>query len=283
MDLSVSDKQSLLENFKLADRSAKIIAFAKTLLSEDQLSREVAQKMSTDIQKKIGSRRDELNPRGQNEIARLESKLQGLSIQEESKSSLNDELSRLKSMPRNHPEYNMIRNYLEVVVSLPWSISTKDNYDLQNSRAQLDKDHFGLEQVKKRIIEYIAVRGLKNDMKGSILCFTGPPGVGKTSLGRSIAEAIGRKFHRISLGGVRDEAEIRGHRRTYIASMPGVLITVTPKLGLKTMRQRQSSNPPGRNRQGRGHSQRRPCLCTPGGTGPCTKPLFHGPLPRNSF
>ena len=226
LELSVHEKQSLLENFKLADRTAKIIAFANNLLSEDQLSREVAKKMKTDIQKKISSRQQDIGPRNTNELSKLETKLDTLPLQEESKNYLMDELSRLKSMPRNHPEYNMIRNYLETALALPWGISSKDNYDLPNAKIQLDKDHFGLDQVKKRIIEFIAVRGLKGDMKGSILCFTGPPGVGKTSLGKSIADAIGRKFHRISLGGVRDEAEIRGHRRTYIASMPGVFINV---------------------------------------------------------
>lgn len=231
LDLSVEDKQKLLENFKLSDRTSKIISFANNLLSDDQLSREVASKMKEDIKKKIGSRGENIAIRSQNEISKLEGKVQKLLIPEESKTILTEEISRLKSMAKSHPEYNMIRNYLEVAVNLPWGVSTKDNYDLENSRVQLDKDHFGLEQVKKRVLEYIAVRGLKGDMKGTILCFTGPPGVGKTSLGKSIADAIGRKFFRISLGGVRDEAEIRGHRKTYIASMPGIFINALKRCG----------------------------------------------------
>ena len=183
--------------------------------------------MKNDINNRIGVRRKEMGHSGQDEVQKLETKLNSLSIPDESKTYVLDELNRLKSLSKNFSEYNMLRNYLETVAALPWGTSSKDNYDLKNARIQLDKDHFGLEKIKTRIIEYIAVRGLKNDMKGSILCFTGPPGVGKTSLGKSIASAIGRKFYRISLGGVRDEAEIRGHRRTYIGSLPGVFINVS--------------------------------------------------------
>jgi ATP-dependent Lon protease len=229
MDIGISEKQGLLENFKLSDRTNKIIGFANNLHTEDKLSREVVQKMRADMDKRTGNISGVLGNNGLNDIMKLESKLQSLSLQEETKTYVLEELNRMKSMPRNHPEHNMIRNYLETVASLPWALSTKDNYDLDNAQSQLDKDHFGLEKIKKRIVEYIAVRGLKNDAKGSILCFTGPPGVGKTSLGQSIAAAIGRKFHRVALGGVRDEAEIRGHRRTYIGSLPGVFIQVLSK------------------------------------------------------
>ena len=131
------------------------------------------------------------------------------------------ELARLEKLPQAAAEHGVIRTYLEWIASLPWDKSTEDNLDLAHAREVLDDDHYDLEKVKDRILEYLAVRTLKPDARGSILCFVGPPGVGKTSLGHSIARALGRKFVRISAGGVRDEAEIRGHRRTYIGAMPG--------------------------------------------------------------
>jgi len=145
------------------------------------------------------------------------------------------ELRRLKKMPAQMPEHAMIRNYLELMVDLPWSKVSKDRLDIQLAKQDLDHDHYGLDKVKKRIIEYLAVRQLKNSLKGPILCFVGPPGVGKTSIGRSIAHTLGREFHRIALGGVCDQSDIRGHRRTYIGSMPGRIIQ-----GLKQV---QVSNP----------------------------------------
>src|SRR5207237_1461236 len=126
------------------------------------------------------------------------------------------ELNQLESIPSASPEYGVIRTYLQILSELPWSVETTDKIDLADSKRVLDRDHFDLEKVKRRIIEYLAIRKLKPDGGGAILCFLGPPGVGKTSLGKSIAEAMGRKFIRVALGGVRDEADIRGHRRTYI-------------------------------------------------------------------
>lgn len=128
------------------------------------------------------------------------------------------------------PEYALTRNYLELMVELPWNKSTTDRLDIRAARILLDNDHYAMEKLKKRVLEYLAVRQLKNNLKGPILCFVGPPGVGKTSVGRSVAKTLGREFHRIALGGVCDQSDIRGHRRTYVGSMPGRIIN-----GLKTV------------------------------------------------
>ena len=147
-----------------------------------------------------------------------------IKLPEEVRKVADRELSRLERLPQAAAEHGVIRTYLEWIASLPWDTSTEDNLDLRHAREVLDADHYDIERVKDRIIEFLAVRQLKPDARGSILCFVGPPGVGKTSLGRSIAAALERKFERISVGGMRDEAEIRGHRRTYIGAMPGVII-----------------------------------------------------------
>ena len=228
LDIPIADKQLLLENFKLEERSVQILSHISTLLAEDQLSKEISEKMKKGISRKMEIRQKEIESKFEStdEHQKLENTLKAIQLPNEYKKTILEEMKNLKTMKKFYPEYSMLRNYLDTVASLPWGISSQDNYNLKHAKEQLDSDHFGLEKVKKRILEFIAVRGLRNDMKGSILCFTGPPGVGKTSLGKSIADSIGRKFVRISLGGVRDEAEIRGHRRTYVGSMPGVLIKV---------------------------------------------------------
>jgi ATP-dependent Lon protease len=141
------------------------------------------------------------------------------------------ELMKLQRMNPQVAEYSVQRNYLDLFLDLPWETYSKDNFDLKRAQKILDRDHFGLEEVKKRVIEYLAVLKLRNDMKSPILCLHGPPGVGKTSLGKSIAEALGREYVRISLGGMRDEAEIRGHRKTYIGALPGRIIQSLKKAG----------------------------------------------------
>ena len=145
------------------------------------------------------------------------------------------ELDRLEKLPPQAAEHGVIRTYLEWIATLPWSKSTDDDLDLKKARRVLDRDHYDIDKVKERILEFLAVRTLKPDAPSSVLCFVGPPGVGKTSLGRSIAKAMGRKFERISVGGVRDESEIRGHRRTYIGAMPGTII--------RALRDAESNNP----------------------------------------
>ena len=169
------------------------------------------------------------------EANELREQLDAIALPEDVRRQVDRELKRLESLPPQAAEHGVIRTYLEWIASLPWDKTTEDNLDLEHARSVLDEDHYDIEQVKDRIIEFLAVRKLKPDARGSILCFVGPPGVGKTSLGRSIARALGRKFERISAGGVRDEAEIRGHRRTYIGAMPGTII--------RALRDAESKNP----------------------------------------
>ncbi len=171
----------------------------------------------------------------QAELNELRARFAEMELPEEVQKTVDRELSRLEKIPSAAAEHGVIRTYLDWLVSLPWNKVTEDNLDLENARAVLDADHYDLEKVKDRILEHLAVSKLKNDLSGPILCFVGPPGVGKTSLGQSVARALGRKFARLSVGGVRDEAEIRGHRRTYIGAMPGTII--------RTLRDAESINP----------------------------------------
>jgi ATP-dependent Lon protease len=181
------------------------------------------------IRKELG----EGDTTGQSEVEGLRTKLEAAKLPETVMKEAQRELSRLDSIPSASPEYGVIRTWLQIVSELPWAVATEDHLDLKEARKILDRDHHDLDKVKRRIIEYLAVRKLKPDGGGAILCFVGPPGVGKTSLGKSIAEAMGRKFIRVALGGVRDEADIRGHRRTYIGSMPGRIIAELRKAGTR--------------------------------------------------
>src|SRR5439155_10922801 len=153
----------------------------------------------------------------------LRARFETMTLPEGVHKAVERELARLEKLPSAAAEYGVIRTYLDWIVSLPWNQTTEDDLDLEHARRVLDEDHFDLEKVKERILEHLAVSKLKNDLSGPILCFVGPPGVGKTSLGQSISRALGRKFVHLSVGGVRDEAEIRGHRRTYIGAMPGTI------------------------------------------------------------
>ncbi|XP_038224616.1 lon protease homolog 2, peroxisomal [Dermochelys coriacea] len=177
-----------------------------------------------------GTAEDEEEDEDHDDIVMLEKKIRTSSMPEQALKVCVKEIKRLKKMPPSMPEYALTRNYLELMVELPWNKSTKDRLDIRAARILLDNDHYAMEKLKKRVLEYLAVRQLKNNLKGPILCFMGPPGVGKTSVGRSVAKTLGREFHRIALGGVCDQSDIRGHRRTYVGSMPGRIIN-----GLKTV------------------------------------------------
>ena len=182
------------------------------------------------IQKELGETDDLLL-----EVEEMREQIEKANMPEKVHAIAHKELNRLSKMHSASPESTVSRNYLDWLIHLPWDVNTQDHLDIAHAKQILDEDHYDLEKVKDRILEYLAVRMLKEDMKGPILCFVGPPGVGKTSLGASIARAMDRKFVRISLGGVHDEAEIRGHRRTYIGSMPGRIV--------KSLRQVESNNP----------------------------------------
>ncbi|XP_066019185.1 lon protease homolog 2, peroxisomal [Pocillopora verrucosa] len=176
---------------------------------------------------------DEDDNNDEDDVEELERKIRSADLPEHAFKVAMKELKRLKKMPPQFPEHATARNYLEWMVDLPWSKETTDKLDISQARADLDHDHYGLEKLKKRVIEYLAVRKLKNSLKGPILCFVGPPGVGKTSVGRSIANTLGREFQRISLGGICDQSDIRGHRRTYIGSMPGRILNALKTVGAK--------------------------------------------------
>jgi ATP-dependent Lon protease len=237
------DKQRLLEESSI---SIKLDAVATALAREIdvlELKGQIesrAEKEMTDAQKQYVLRQQlkaiqsELGE-GDGEIQEIRKRVADANLPDHVAAVANREVDRLERMTAASPEYQMIRTYLDWLLEVPWATRTEDRIDPVEARRVLDTDHYDLDKVKERIVEYLAVRKLKGDMKGPILCFVGPPGVGKTSLGQSIARAMNRKFVRISLGGVRDEAEIRGHRRTYIGSMPGRLVQALKSAG--------SSNP----------------------------------------
>ncbi|GAG04590.1 unnamed protein product, partial [marine sediment metagenome] len=208
----------LTRELELLDVQSKISTEAKGEIDKVQKQYFLRQQMKA-IQKELGE-----GTEIQEEINGYQEALKKLRISQEVRDELEKQIIRLSQMHPESAETAVVRNYLDWMFALPWNKSTVDNLNLKKAKIILDEDHYGLDRVKERIIEYLGVRKLSKKIKGPILCFVGPPGVGKTSLGRSIARALRRKFIRISLGGVRDEAEIRGHRRTYIGALPGKII-----------------------------------------------------------
>ena len=244
MRLETAERQAILEERNTAKRMRKLtLALTKELEVV-----ELGHKIQGDIQREMEKNQREFYLRQQlraiqeelgevdpqlAEANELRTKIDEAKMPEEVKKAADRELDRLSKVPQASPEYSVIRTYLDWLVQLPWAEETVDHIDIKKARIILDEDHYDLEKIKDRIIEYLAVGKLKKKLTGPILCFVGPPGVGKTSLGQSIAQTLGRKFHRISLGGVRDEAEIRGHRRTYIGAMPGTFIRALRDAGTK--------------------------------------------------
>jgi ATP-dependent Lon protease len=244
LTLKIPDKQALLEMPSVQERLEKVIFFMENEIGVLQVEKRIRSRVKRQmektqreyylneqlkaIQKELGEGED-----GRDEIAELEKKIEALKLNAEGKEKCKAEIKKLRSMSPMSAESSVVRNYLDWIVSLPWSKRSKLKQDIRHAKAVMDADHYGLEKVKERVLEFLAVQQRVGKMKGSILCLVGPPGVGKTSLGKSIAKATGRNFVRLSLGGVRDESEIRGHRRTYIGSMPGKIIQSMKKAKTK--------------------------------------------------
>ncbi len=242
INIEMEEKQELLETLDVKERLEKLTVFLNKEIEILEIGSRIQSEVQTEmsksqreyflreqlkaIQKELG----EVDERTM-EISEFREKMDEIGIPEAARKEAERELDRLAKMPVAAAEYTVARTYLEWLTSLPWNVSTEDNLDIKRARQVLDEDHYDLDKVKDRIVEYLAVRKLKEDMKGPILCFVGPPGVGKTSLGQSIARALGRNFVRISLGGMHDEAEIRGHRRTYIGALPGRIIRGIQRAG----------------------------------------------------
>ena len=241
LNVSTSDKQEVLEIRKFSERMERVMEFLNKELQVLNLSEEIRTKVKSDIdeqqrdfylRQQMKAIQEALGEDGeQQEIASLRKRAKEKNLPEEAQETVEKELKRLERTPNSSPNHGVIHNYIEWILDLPWEKYSDDNLDLENAQEVLDDDHYGLDKVKKRIIEYLAVLKLKKDMKAPILCFYGPPGVGKTSLGKSIARALNRKFERFSLGGIHDEAEIRGHRRTYIGALPGRILRAMKKAG----------------------------------------------------
>lgn len=245
LNSDLPEKQRLLEITAVKDRAEKLIELLQRELQFAELKNKVTTKTRTEIdkqqreyflQQQIKSIKEELGGESNDrELAEMKKKAEAKNWPEAAKLAFKNNIAKLERMHPSTPDYSIVYNHLDLMLDLPWNEYTTDNYDLNRAKAVLDDDHYGMTKIKDRILEYLAVLKLKGDMKSPILCFVGPPGIGKTSLGRSIAHAIGRKYVRLSLGGLHDESEIRGHRKTYIGAMPGRI--------LQNLRKVKSSNP----------------------------------------
>lgn len=245
LNSELAEKQGLLEINDIHQRAEKLIHILQRELQFAELKDKVTNKTRTEIdkqqrdyflQQQLKSIKEELGgDTNEREIAEMKKKAEGKKWPDAAKTLFKSGIEKLERMHPSTPDYSVVYNHLDLMLDLPWNEHTDDNYDLKNAQKVLDIDHYGMTKIKSRILEYLAVLKLKGDMKSPILCFLGPPGIGKTSLGRSIAHAIGRKYVRLSLGGMHDESEIRGHRKTYIGAMPGRI--------LQNIRKCKSSNP----------------------------------------
>ena len=240
LGIDVAQKQELLETLSVSERLEKIYGLMQGEISVLQVEKKIKTRVKSQmektqreyylneqmkaIQKELGDGED-----GEGEIAELEERIEATKLSKEAREKADAELKKLKNMSPMSAEATVVRNYLDWMLSIPWNVKSRTKKDLSKAQDVLDTDHYGLEKVKERIVEYLAVQQRSKKLKGPIMCLVGPPGVGKTSLGKSVAKATGREFIRISLGGVRDESEIRGHRRTYIGSMPGKIIQAMKK------------------------------------------------------
>ncbi|MCK0094784.1 endopeptidase La [Yoonia sp. F2084L] len=240
LGIEVDQKQGLLETLSVSERLEKVFGMMQGEMSVLQVEKKIKTRVKTQmertqreyylneqmkaIQKELGDGEE-----GQNEVDELEAKIAETKLSKEAREKVDAELKKLKNMSPMSAEATVVRNYLDWILGVPWGVKSRTKKDLHKAQEVLDNDHYGLEKVKERIVEYLAVQQRSKKLKGPIMCLVGPPGVGKTSLGKSVAKATGREFIRISLGGVRDESEIRGHRRTYIGSMPGKIIQALKK------------------------------------------------------
>ena len=242
LNLNLEEEQSILEIPELEDLLHRTAKELNNRLETVEMSNELQKSIKKDMDSKqkefylrqqLNAIRKELGEDNDDQagIRELQKRVEETSLSTEARESVDKEMKRLERIPPSSPEYTVSRNYVDWILDLPWNESSTDTLDLDQAEKDLDKDHYGLKKIKKRILEFLAVRKLKPDIHGPILCLSGPPGVGKTSLGQSVARTMGRKFVRIALGGVRDEAEVRGHRRTYIGALPGRIIQSIKKAG----------------------------------------------------
>lgn len=243
LPLKSDKKQELLEVLDVTERGLKILELLTTEMEIASLEKKIDDKVKSKmneaqknyfIKEKINAMKEELGDYSQDDdMLELVEKIKKPKLPKEVRAKIDSEMKKLSKMPPFSAEATVLRNYIETVIELPWEKTTKDIVDLKKASEVLERDHYGLKDAKSKVLDFLAVKKLNSNMKGSILCLAGPPGIGKTSLVKSIADAMGRKFVRVSLGGVRDEAEIRGHRRTYIGSMPGKLIKAMKEAGTK--------------------------------------------------